>query len=182
METTGGSNLYGFTFNKTYIIDFLGLLTDEELYECINIKVTTKIKWLIILNEEIEWKPGKENAITTLGYDFFRYPSLILSVQWKETNKCKCVRKNYKGTPSVEYSVFLIMPDNSVVQKFMPGCFIRNTLLGIPFMGEVTQARAVGYNNTAIGRVVLGIGRKAAGVRLYILVGTIEAIHDTYYI
>ena len=51
LETTGGSNLYGFTFNKTYIIDFLGLLTDEELYECINIKVTTKIKWLIILNE-----------------------------------------------------------------------------------------------------------------------------------
>lgn len=74
------------------------------------------------------------------------------------------------------------MPDNLVVQKFMPGGFIRNTLLGIPFMGEVTQTQAVGYNNTAIGRVVLGIRRKAAGVRLYVLVGTIEGIHDTYYI
>ena len=37
----GSTNLYGFTFNKLYVYDYLGLLTDEELYECININVKT---------------------------------------------------------------------------------------------------------------------------------------------
>ena len=89
----GSTNLYGFTFNKLYVYDYLGLLTDEELYECININVKTFVRWLVFLSKEIEWQSGKENSITVLGYKFYRYPVLVLSVQWKETNKCKCTRK-----------------------------------------------------------------------------------------
>ena len=75
------TNLYGFTFNKLYVYDYLGLLTDEELYECININVKTFVRWLVFLSKEIEWLSGKENSITVLGYKFYRYPSLVLSVQ-----------------------------------------------------------------------------------------------------
>ena len=177
----GSTNLYGFTFNKLYVYDYLGLLTDEELYECININVKTFVRWLVFLSKEIEWQSGKENSITVLGYKFYRHPSLVLSVQWKETNKCKCTRKNYKRSPSVDYRVFLVMPDNSVVQKYMPGGFNSNTLLGIPFKGEITQAQAVGFDNTAVGRVTLGIGEKSIGVRLLVHVGKIEAINNIYY-
>lgn len=76
---------------------------------------------------------------------------------------------------------FFVMPDHSVVQKYMPGGFISNTLLGIPFMGEITQAQAVGFDNTAVGRVTLGIGRKSIGVRLLVHVGKIEATNNIYY-
>lgn len=73
------------------------------------------------------------------------------------------------------------MPDKSVVQKYMPGGFTSNTLLGIPSIGEITQAQAVGFDNTAVGRVTLGVGGKSIGIRLLVHVGRIEALNNIYY-
>ncbi len=175
-------NLYIFCNNGLYEYDYLGLISDEELYSCLIIKVKTYVRYLLFGSKEIEWYPGINNSISKNGYKFYRYPRITLEARWKDDYRCNCMRKKYKGNPCVEYRLFFLLENGSVEQKYTTGGLTSNTLLGIPYKGEINQSAYVGYSSIGYGLSHSGIAKNAVAVRIYITVGSILVSNEIYYL
>ena len=66
-------NLYIFCNNGLYEYDYLGLISDEELYSCLIIKVKTYVRYLLFGSKEMGWYPGINSCNLRMERKFSPY-------------------------------------------------------------------------------------------------------------
>ena len=181
--------MYKYIHNNPPIYTDLFGLTDqcdnishEDMVDCLDIYIGTKVRYLIFLSKSKEWLPGKENSIQS-GDEFYQYPSLIIKTTWKDSVCCNVIKKCfYQRRESVLLQVTHYEYDGTTrFHETLPKVYI-HTLLGIPSESEISMANMVGNNSIGIGSVVWGLGLRTKSIRIDISLGYVSIVNQMYYL